>query len=113
MVNRVTKSKWPLIIELMLDNPGWSKRKLAEEAGCQPQHLSSLTKYNEEFRAELEKAAKERFSDLSKKAIKVLNDNLDEGSLDAAKYVLTSCGYQMATKVEINTPDKIRITIED
>ena len=46
-------------------------------------------------------------------ALDVINDEMKQGNLDAAKFVLTRCGWGEPEKIEITTAEKKQITSEE
>lgn len=99
-------------IDYMLEHPFESMRKLAEETGISE---STLYKWRmkQDFWDRVHEKSKAKFSSLESKAIKALEEKVDEKDFAAVKYVLDGLEYNSKQKVEISSPDVISIKISE
>lgn len=100
------------VIETWLNNPLDDFKTIAKKA-----EVSEKTFYNyrhdEAFMAAYHEACRLRFNSLESKAMKVLDSQLENGNLQAAKYVLDGLGYKPAEKVEAKVSSDVIINIEE
>ena len=98
------------MIEVWCDNPLANYKTIAEKAG-----ISEMTFYryrkDEEFMKKYHEECRRRFSSMEAKAMRVLDTQLENGSLQAAKYLLDGLGYSATQKVEVSGQNDINITI--
>ncbi len=99
-------------IDYMLANPGWTPQGIADACG-----LHYMTVYRwlhsplfmEAYRNRVDEKWANAITSAQIKLIERVNDN----DWNAIKYILDSAGYNAPQKVEVNSSNKITITIDN
>lgn len=86
--------------------------EIAEKAGVHPDTFYRY-RQDERFMDEYTKRCRERFRALQAKALESMEILMEEGHFQASKYVLDGNDYGAKQKVEVSTPTKIKISIND
>lgn len=97
-------------IELLVYSPYMTQTMIAKECGI---HRETLRRWKEdtEFKAELDKAIKERWKSAESIAVNTMISLCSEGNVQAAKYMLDSLGYKPTEKIEANVKNDVVIRI--
>ena len=105
------------IIEFMVTHPTMTKAEIAREFSITPAAITNFCK-DALFSAELEKRLREEWKSSVGKAQQRMRELLDASDsrvrLDAAKYILSSCGYTAPVDVNVSSTEiKIVVKPED
>lgn len=109
------KDKQIRAIEQLVYSPYKSLQMVADEIGVHRDTLYRWRSDNEEFKAAMEKALKERWKAAESIAMNTMINLCQEGDFKASKYVLDSLGYEGTKKVDANVSAdvSIEVNIED
>jgi hypothetical protein len=102
-------------IELLVFSPHMTLNVICKEVDVSRDTLHRWRNDNEEFKAALAKATKDRWKAAEQMAVDTMISLMSEGNYQAAKYVLDSMDYGAAQKIEANVKNDvvIRIGYED
>lgn len=100
-------------IELLVYSPYMTLTMIASEVGISRDSLHRWRTENEEFKAALDKAIKDRWKAAESMAVNTMISLAQEGNVQAAKYMLDSLGYKPTEKIEANLTTDIVINIGD
>ena len=106
------KPKQKNCIEAMIANPTMSNERLAEVVGVNRNTISDWKRNNEEFKEAYAQRLKEVWEESEGIAVKTMRNLAEEGSFNAAKYILDSCGYAPAQRIVADINADIEINIE-
>lgn len=99
-------------IELLVYSPYKSLNMIATEVDVDNATLYRWRNQNEEFKAALDKALKERWKAAESLAMNTMISLCQEGDFKASKYVLDSLGYEGTKKVDANVSGDVSINID-
>lgn len=97
-------------IDVWIANPLDSLENVAKKAGINVRTLYTYRK-NPDFMRVYHEKCRLQFDSLEAKAMKVLDSQLENGNLNAAKYVLDSLGYKPTDKIEASVSQDVVISI--
>lgn len=106
------KPKQYELIEALLANPMIPDTVVADKIGINRNTVREWKK-KEEFAAELKSRLQEQWQDSERMAMETMQSLAREGDFKASKYILDSCGYAPAQKIEADLRTDITINIED
>lgn len=98
------------VIEVWVNNPLDDFKTIAKKAGISERTLYTY-RHDEKFMAAFHEACRQRFNSMEAKAMEVLDSQLENGNLQAAKYVLDSMGYKPTDKIEASVSQDVIINI--
>lgn len=100
-------------IELMVYSPYMTQNMMAQELGVHRETIRRWREENDEFKAELNKAIKERWKAAEAMAVNGMIALAQEGNYSAIKYMLDNLGYKPVEKIEADINSEINIVIEE
>ena len=105
------KPRQQALIEAMIANPSASHIKLAEMVEV---NRNTITKWkrDKEFQAAYKERLQEVWKDGEAIAVKSMLKLAEQGSYQAAAFILENMGYKATTKIEANVNTDIIINIE-
>lgn len=106
------KDKQIKAIEELVYSPYKSLQMIADEIGVHRDTLYRWRYDNEEFKAALDKALKNRWKAAESVAMNTMISLCQEGDFKASKYVLDSLGYEGTKKVDANVSGDVSINID-
>lgn len=99
-------------IDHMLEHPFDTIKKTAEDTGI-PHDTIRHWRMKQDFWDRVHEKSRAKFSSLESKAIKALEEKVEEKDFNAVKYVLDGLEYNSKQKVEVSSPDSITIKISE
>ena len=106
------KPKQKALIEAIIANPTAPHTELAEMVGVNRNTITTW-KRDAEFAAALEARIKEVWKDSEALAVNTMRNLAEQGSFNAAKYILDSLNYAPAQRIEADLHTDIVINIEE
>lgn len=103
-------SKQIKAIELLVYSPYMTQNMVASECGVHRETIRRW-KHEPEFKAELDKAIKERWDDAEAMAVNGMIALASEGNFQALKYMLDNKGYKPVDKIEANVKSDVVLRI--
>lgn len=100
-------------IELMVYQPYMTQEMMAKECGVARETLYRWRTDNEEFKAALKKATRERWESAEQMAVTTMINLASEGNIQAVKYMLDNLGYKPAEKIEAKVDAKTQVVFVD
>ena len=100
-------------LELLVYSPYMTQQMIAKEVGVHRDTIRVWREENEEFKAELNKAIKERWKAAEAMAVNGMINLAQEGNYQAIKYMLDNLGYKPVEKIEADINSEINIVIEE
>lgn len=99
-------------IELLVYSPYKTLQSIADECEVSRDTLHRWRTEDEEFKAALDKALKERWKAAESVAMNTMISLCESGDFKASKYVLDSLGYEGTKKVDANVSADVSIEID-
>lgn len=115
-LKKQTLVKMDSFIDYMLEHPFDTVRKMAEDLGIPEDTIYGWRmkpEYKQDFWDRVHEKSKAKFSSLESKAIKALEEKVEERDFNAVKYVLDGLEYNSKQKFEVSSPDTISIKITE
>ena len=100
-------------LELLVYSPYMTQQMVAKEVGVHRDTIRVWKEENMEFKAELDKAIKERWKSAEAMAVNGMISLAQEGNFQAIRYMLDNLGYKPVEKIEADINSEINITIEE
>lgn len=100
-------------LELLVYSPYMTQSMIAKEVGVHRDTIRVWREENMEFKAELEKAIKDRWKAAEAMAVNGMIDLASEGNFQALRYMLDNLGYKPVEKIEADINSEINIVIEE
>lgn len=100
-------------LELLVYSPYMTQSMIAKEVGVHRDTIRVWREENQEFKAELEKAIKDRWKAAEAMAVNGMIDLASEGNFQALRYMLDNLGYKPVEKIEADINSEINIVIEE
>lgn len=100
-------------LELLVYSPYMTQSMIAKEVGVHRDTIRVWREENQEFKAELERAIKERWKAAEAMAVNGMIDLASEGNFQALRYMLDNLGYKPVEKIEADINSEINIVIEE
>lgn len=97
-------------IDHMLEHPFTTMKQLSADTGV-PEDTIYHWRQRQDFWDRVHEKSRAKFSSLESKAIKALEEKVEERDFNAVKYVLDGLEYNAKQKVEVSSPDTISIKI--
>lgn len=99
-------------IELMIDHPKATTKQIAEELGLSPKTISAWKK-DPDFQIEYQLQLKQKWKDGEGIAVDAMLKLAQEGSFQAAKFILECNGYAAVAKDDQGMSNVINIILGD
>ena len=100
-------------IELMVYQPYMTQEMMAKECGVARETLYRWRTDNEEFKAALKKATRDRWEAAEQLAVTTMINLASEGNIQAAKYMLDNLGYKPVEKIDAKVDAKAQVLFVD
>lgn len=108
----LTNENQERVLATWLANPRLTYAEIAEKAGVGDR---TFYQYRQDpaFIAEYEARCREWFDNLKSAAIDVVEEAIFDGDVKTAQWLLENVGYKAANKVEVDTPNTVKISITE
>lgn len=98
-------------LELLVYSPHMTQNMIAQEVGVHRDTIRVWREENEEFKAALDKATKDRWKAAEQMAVNGMINLASEGNYQAIKYMLDNLGYKPEDKTKLTMEGSLDINI--